>query len=326
MAMYSLDMMRIALELATHNDVYEDIASKFFEHFLHIAEAMTRICGAGLWDEDDRFYYDWLELPGHSKVPLRVRSMVGLIPLFAVEVLEPELLERLPAFRRRLEWFLNHRRDLHGLVSQWEVEGVGHRRLLSLLRGSRMKALLRRMLDEREFLSPHGVRALSRVHLDKPFQFHHADQTFTVRYTPGESDTVMFGGNSNWRGPVWMPVNYLIIEALQRFHHYYGDDFKVECPTGSGNYVTILQVADELSHRLIKLFLRDENGRRPVLGDHPKLQSDPHFRDHVPRAVLRVFPRRHRARRRRIAPDRMDRARREAHPTTPRVASAQTAA
>ena len=282
MAMYSLDLMKIALELALHDDVYEDIASKFFEHFLHIAEATTRIGGSGLWDEDDRFYYDWLDLPnGAGKIPLRVRSMVGLIPLFAVEVLEPDLLERLPSFRRRLEWFLDHRPDLHALVSHWEVGGVGNRRLLSLLRGSRMKALLRRMLDEEEFLSPYGVRALSRIHQREPFRFEHDGARSDVRYTPAESDTTLFGGNSNWRGPIWMPLNYLLIESLQRFHHYYGDDFTVECPTGSGRMLTLLEVADELGRRLIRLFTRDADGRRAVFGDCRKLQDDPHFRDHI---------------------------------------------
>jgi hypothetical protein len=281
MAMYSLDMMRIALELALHNPVYEDIASKFFEHFLHIAEAMSQVGGAGLWDDDDRFFYDCLHLPGDRRVPLRVRSMVGLIPLFAVEVLEPELLERLPGFRRRLEWLLAHRPDLHALVSHWEVEGgVGHRRLLSLLRGSRMKALIQRLVDETEFLSPYGVRALSRAHLEQPFRFEHGGEEFTVRYTPGESDSGVFGGNSNWRGPIWFPMNFLIIESLQRFHHYYGDEFRVECPAGSGNFVTILEVADEISARLQRLFLLDAEGGRPCFGEHPKFR-DPHFRDHV---------------------------------------------
>ena len=281
MAMYALDMMRIALELAQHNPAYEDIASKFFEHFLHIAQAMTQV-GGGLWDEQDRFYYDVLHLPGDRRVPLRVRSMVGLIPLFAVEVLEPELLERVPGFRRRLEWFLRHRPDLHDLVSHWEVDGgVGHRRLLSLLRGSRMKALLRRMLDEDEFLSPHGVRAMSRAHLARPFRFEHGGRELVVAYAPGESTSHMFGGNSNWRGPVWFPVNYLLIEALQRFHHYYGDDFKLDCPTGSGRPATLLEIADELSRRLVALFTRDASGVRPSQANHPKLLHDPHFRDHI---------------------------------------------
>ncbi len=282
MAMYSLDMMRIALELAQYNTTYEDIASKFFEHFLHIAEAMTKVGDGGLWDDDDRFYYDCLHMPDERRIPLRVRSMVGLIPLFAVEVLEPELLERVPGFRRRLEWFLKQRPDLHALVSHWESDtGVGHRRLLSLLRGSRMKALFRRMLDETEFLSPYGVRAMSRIHLEQPFRFTQGYQEYVVQYSPGVSTDAAFGGNSNWRGPIWMPVNFLLIEAMERFHHYYGDDFKIECPTGSGQYVTILEAANEISRRLQKLFLRDDSGMRPSQPNHPKIQHDPHFRDHV---------------------------------------------
>jgi len=284
MAMYSLNLMRIALELAKHNSAYEDIATKFFEHFLHIAEAMNNIGehGVGLWDDDDKFFYDVLHLPNGEMKQLKVRSMVGLIPLFAVEVLDPELLKAVPEFARRLEWFLDYRPDLAKLVSHWEVEGQGHRRLLSLLRGHRMKKLLKRMLDETEFLSEFGVRALSRHHEREPYVFElmHG-QTATVAYRPAESDTGLFGGNSNWRGPIWFPVNYLIIESLQRFHHYYGDDFRVECPTGSGNLLTIREVADELSRRLARIFLKDENGRRPVFGHHPLLQSDPHFRDYV---------------------------------------------
>ena len=282
MAMYSLNLMRIALELAQHNDTYEDIASKFLEHFLLIAGAMTTVGEGGLWDEEDAFYYDWLETSNpRRRMPLRARSMVGLIPLFAVEVLEADLLDRLPGFRKRMEWFLNSRKDLYDLVSHWEVPGVGQRRLLSLLRGRRMKALLRRMLDEQEFLSPYGVRALSRVHLDHPLHLEQDGQQFTVRYAPGESDTGLFGGNSNWRGPVWMPVNYLLIESLQKFHHYYGPDFKVECPVGSGQKVTLLEASEEVSRRVLRLFSRDDQGRRPLFGDVEKFQSDPHFRDHV---------------------------------------------
>jgi hypothetical protein len=283
-AMYSLNLMRIALELAQHNDVYEDIASKFFEHFLHIAEAMTKIGGEqqGLWDDVDKFYYDVLCVPGSAPLPLRIRSMVGLIPLFAVEVLEPELLERLPGFDARLRWFLEHRPDLAALVSRWQDTATEERHLLSLLRGHRMKKLLVRMLDETEFLSSYGVRALSRQHLEHPFELQVLGQSFSVRYLPAESDSGLFGGNSNWRGPIWMPVNYLLIESLQKFHHYYGDDFKVECPTGSGQYLTLDQIAEELSRRLCRLFLRDERGRRPVLGESELLQNDPHFRDYVP--------------------------------------------
>ncbi|MEE4379220.1 MAG: glucosidase [Candidatus Competibacteraceae bacterium] len=283
MAMYSLNLMRIALELALHNPVYEDIATKFFEHFLHIAEAMNNIGdeGIGLWNEEDQFYYDELNLPDGRLIPLKVRSMVGLIPLFAVEVLEQDLLDRLPDFRRRLEWFLNYRPDLAQLVSRWHEPGLGDRRLLSLLRGSRMKRLLSRALDEAEFLSPYGLRSLSRAHHEQPYVFDCFGSPVTVAYLPAESDSGLFGGNSNWRGPIWFPVNYLLIESLQKFHHYYGDEFKIECPTGSGRYVTINDVADDLSHRLSGLFLKDQNGRRAVFGDHEKLQSDPHFRDHI---------------------------------------------
>ena len=283
MAMYSLNLMRIALELAVAKPVYEDMAIKFFEHFLSIAKAMTDMGGkgVGLWDEADGFYYDELKLPDGRIIPLKARSMVGLIPLFAVEVLEPELLARLPGFATRLRWVLEHRPDLAGLVSRWFEPGRGERRLLSLLRGHRMKLLLRRLLDETEFLSPFGVRALSKTHEDHPYEFRADGQMLSVKYVPGESGTGMFGGNSNWRGPVWFPVNYLIIESLQKFHHYYGDDFKVECPTGSGNLVTILEAAQEITRRLTRLFRRDAEGRRPGLGRYEKLQRDPHFRDYV---------------------------------------------
>ncbi len=283
-AMYSLNLMRIALELAQHNDVYEDIASKFFEHFLHIAEAMTKVGTEehGLWDDVDKFYYDVLCVPGSESRPMRIRSMVGLIPLFAVEVLEPELLESLPGFEGRLRWFLEHRPDLASLVSRWQETAREERHLLSLLRGHRMKKLLLRMLDETEFLSTYGVRALSRKHADEPFEMDVRGERFSVKYLPAESESGLFGGNSNWRGPIWLPVNYLVIESLQKFHHYYGDDFKVECPTGSGRYLTLLEIADELSRRLCRLFLRDEQGRRAVFGDSALLQNDPHFRDYVP--------------------------------------------
>ncbi len=284
MAMYSLNLMRIALELAEHNHVYEDIASKFFEHFLNIAEAMSCMYSAdiGLWDEEDQFFYDVLNLPDNQKIRLRVRSMVGLIPLFAVETLEPELLEKLPGFRKRLEWFLSHRPDLADLVSHWQSPGRGQRRLLSLLRGHRMKKLLRRMLDESEFLSDYGVRAVSRAHLDQPFVLKVGDVDQSVCYAPAESESRQFGGNSNWRGPIWFPLNFLIVESLQKFHHYYGDDFKVEYPTGSGRFLTLDEVATELSHRLSRIFLKDANGERAVLRHQPALQTDPHYADCIP--------------------------------------------
>jgi hypothetical protein len=282
MAMYCLNLMRIALELGQHNHVYEDIATKFFEHFLYIAQAMTNMAGQGIgmWDEEDEFFYDELYLPDGEIVPLRVRSMVGLIPLFAVETIPSDTLARMPQFRERLDWFLNYRPELSGLVSRWREPGLGGRRLLSLLRGFRMKALLRRMLDETEFLSDYGIRALSKAHKDHPYVFETQGHRLSVSYVPAESESGMFGGNSNWRGPIWLPVNYLLIESLQKFHHYYGDGFTVECPTGSGNMLTLEQVAEELARRLSRIFLRDEQGRRAAVGEHPKLQNDPHFRDY----------------------------------------------
>jgi hypothetical protein len=283
MAMYCLNLLRIALELALHNHVYEDIATKFFEHFLAIAGAINGVGEdvLGLWDETDQFYYDHLNLPDGENVPMKIQSAVGLIPLLAVEVLEPDVLKQLPQFAARLEWYLNHRPQLAALISDWKVGGTGDRRLLSLLRGHRMKALLKRMLDETQFLSGQGVRSLSRFHEQHPFRFETGGQTYEVGYWPAESRSRVFGGNSNWRGPVWMPINFLIIESLQKFHYYYGDDFKVECPTGSGKFMNINEVAEELTRRLSRLFLKGEDGQRPVLKYHPKLATDPHFKDYV---------------------------------------------
>ena len=282
MAMYALNMMRISLELAKSNRVYEATANKFFEHFLAIAEAMTRDdARRGLWDDVDKFYFNVLQRPDGTAIPLRIFSLVGLIPLLAVEVLEPEMLKRSPEFSARLQWVLEHRPDLASLVSHWEVEGEGSRRLLSLLRGSRMKSLLRRMLDETAFLSPYGIRSVSRVHLEKPFTLDLDGQHFSMGYVPGDSSTREFGGNSNWRGPVWMPINYLLVESLYGFHRYYGDDFRVEYPVGSGVEYSLREVADALSERLTHLFLRNADGKRPAFGDSPILQEDPHFRDHL---------------------------------------------
>jgi hypothetical protein len=283
MGMYCLNMMLIALELALKNDVYEDIASKFFEHFLEIAGAMNNVGGDGfgLWDEEDKFYYDVLELPDASIHPLKVRSMVGLIPLFAVETLDPVYLNRLPRFKERVEWYLKVRPELAGLISRWPQEGSGDRKLLSLLRGHRMKRLLNRMLDPKEFLSDYGVRSLSKYHESNPYRFFLGESAHQVSYDPGESTTSMFGGNSNWRGPIWFPVNYLIIESLQKFHHYYGEDFKVECPTGSGNYCSLLEASQQIGHRLCSLFLKDEKGTRPAMRHAEKTANDPYFKDNV---------------------------------------------
>jgi len=268
MAMYSLNLLRIALELARTNPIYQDMATKFFEHFLYIAAALNDLGGAGIefWDSEDEFFYDVLHKPDGA-VSLRVRSLVGLVPLFAVEILEPGHLAALPEFRKRLEWFEAHRPDLAGLVSRWQERGQGQRRLLSLVRAHRMKCVLRRALDETEFLSDFGVRSLSRYHLDHPYRIQMGDGEHVVRYRAAESDSRMFGGNSNWRGPIWFPVNHLLIESLHKFHAYYGDDFRVECPTGSGTLLTLEEVADELCRRLARLCRADPGGR-PAAGDH----------------------------------------------------------
>lgn len=283
MGMFCLNMLTIALELACYNPVYQDIATKFFEHFLYIAAAMNNLGGDGipLWDDEDEFFYDVLQIPPNTQFPMKVRSMVGLIPLFAVTSLEPDILERLPVFRQRLDWFLENRSDLARLVSRWQDEGMRARHLVALLRGHRLKRLLKRALDPDEFLSPYGIRALSKHHAAQPYMLALHNMDYKVEYVPGESNTDLFGGNSNWRGPVWFPVNYLIIESLQNFHHYFGPDFKVECPTGSGTLLTLKEVADFLSQRLISLYTRDEQGRRAVYGDQPVLQNDPHWRDYL---------------------------------------------
>src|SRR3984893_11069223 len=264
MGMFSLNLMRIAIELAMENHVYENIATKFFEHFLSIAAAMNKLCGkgVGLWDEEDEFYYDLLRTPGGRYLPLKVRSLVGLMPLLAVETIQWQLIDALPGFKARLEWYLVHRPDLASLVSRWQEPGMGERRLVALTRGHRMKCLLRRMLDPEEFLSDYGVRSLSKFHKDHPYVLTVRGEEKIVNYEPAESQTGIFGGNSNWRGPVWFPINYLLIESLQQFHHYYGDDFKVECPTGSGTFLNLNEIANDLSNRLIKLWLRGENGER----------------------------------------------------------------
>jgi hypothetical protein len=281
MAMYTLNLLAIALELAGKEPSYEDVASKFWEHFIYIAHAMSHRGqdGVGLWDDTDGFFYDVLKLPDGRQHPIRIRSMVGLIPLFAVETLEPELLERLPGFKRRLEWFIDNRPDLTGNVACMRASGMGERRLLSIAGADQLRRILRFMLDEDEFLSPHGIRALSRYHKANPYILAVNDVEHRVDYEPAESTTGLFGGNSNWRGPVWFPLNYLLIESLQKFHHYLGHDFKVEFPTRSGNMLSLWQVAAELSRRLTAVLLRDEHGRRPVYASIEKFQTDPHWRN-----------------------------------------------
>ncbi|HEY8400820.1 MAG TPA: glucosidase [Cytophagaceae bacterium] len=284
MAMYALNMLRISIELSLTKPVYQDCASKFFEHFLYIAGASVNIGGEqgiSLWDEEDQFFYDVLHLPTDERIPLKVRSMVGLIPLYAVETIDPLRLEKLPDFKRRLEWVLTNRPDLAALISRWYEHGKGETRLLSVLRGHRMKMLLKRLLDENEFLSEYGVRSLSKFHEDHPYEFVSKDQVYKVKYTPGESDTKLFGGNSNWRGPIWFPVNYMIIESLLKYYQYFGDEYKVELPTGSGNMVTLKEVAKDLGKRLIRIFMKDKNGNRPVYGHYKKLQTDPEFNKYI---------------------------------------------
>jgi hypothetical protein len=283
MAMFTLNMLRISLELSKENKTYQALATKFFEHFLYIAGAMSNAGNEGinLWDEEDEFFYDVLHLPDNSRVKMKVRSMVGLIPLFAVEVLDQEIFDAMPEFTKHLQWFLENRPELAKLVSRWSEKGAGERHLLSLLRGHRMKRILRRMLDESEFLSPYGIRALSRHHLAHPYNMFANGSEFSVKYTPGEGDSALFGGNSNWRGPIWFPVNYLIVESLERFHRYYGDDFKIEHPTGSGQMHTLHEIASDLSERMISIFTADKNGNRPVFAHDPIMQKDPNFKDHI---------------------------------------------
>ena len=281
MAMFTLNLLRIALELATEDRAYEDLATKFFEHFLYIAEAMTNAGGIGLWDEQDQFYYDVLRLQEGPPIPLRVRSIVGLIPLFAVTVMGSRATATLPEFRERMQFMLLHRPDLAALISRWTEPGAGEQHLLSLLRGHRMKKLLLRMLDEAEFLSPHGVRALSKHHQDHPYVLEHGGARFSIGYEPGEGSSAAFGGNSNWRGPIWMPVNILLIDSLREFHRYYGDDFQVECPVGSGSFRSLDEVADILRQRLTSLFLKGPDGRRPMHGDDEMSQADPHFSENL---------------------------------------------
>jgi hypothetical protein len=284
MAMYCLNLLAIAMELASEDPTYEDVASKFWEHFLYIANAINHLGSdrtGSMWDEADGFFYDVLHMPDGSHMPLKVRSMVGLIPLFAVETLEPKICDRLEGFKRRLEWFVEHRSDLTRNIASMRTPGEGERRLLSIVTAEQLRRILKVMLDEREFLSPYGIRAVSRIHRDQPYILPTNGIEYRVDYEPGESSTRLFGGNSNWRGPVWFPVNFLLIESLQKFYHYLGDNFKVECPTGSGQVMTLWEVAAELSRRLTRIFLKGSDGRRPVNGSKRLYHEDPNWRDLV---------------------------------------------
>src|SRR6476646_1794591 len=281
MGMYCLNMLAIALELAKEDPAYEDVASKFFEHFVYIARAMNDFGtdGRSLWDDEDGFYYDVLHLPNGDDHFLKIRSMVGLIPLFAVETLEPEIVDRLPGFKRRMQWFIDNHADVPEHIEMTQRSARGVRRLLSLANRKQLKRILSRMLDETEFLSPYGVRSLSRYHLDHPYEVQVNDHISRVDYEPAESTSGLFGGNSNWRGPIWFPLNYLLVESLQKYHHYYGEDFKTECPARTGNEVDLWEVAAEISRRLVHIFVRGKDGRRPVAGSLELFQTNPHWKD-----------------------------------------------
>jgi hypothetical protein len=280
MAFYCSTMLSIALKLAEKDPIYEDIASKFFEHFVAIADAINTLGGTGLWNEEDGFYYDQVRTQSGQTVPLKIRSIVGVIPLFAGEILEQDVIDRLPGFRKRMEWFLNNRKDLYHQISMMETRSVGEHthRLLAIPTRTRMQRVLTRLLDEKQFLSPFGIRSLSAEYAEHPYRTELDGEEHRISYDPGESTTGLFGGNSNWRGPIWMPINYLIIEALERYNHFYGDDFQVECPTGSGNLMNLSAVAREINRRLCKLFLPDSSGWAPWQGEDRIYSNDPHWR------------------------------------------------
>jgi len=283
MAFYCLTMLSMALELASEDPAYEDVASKFFEHFIAITDSMNTLGGTGLWNEEDGFYYDQLHVDGLS-FPLRLRSMVGVVPLFAVEILEESVIAKLPGFRKRMQWFLENREDLARHISYMEMKsgGSAHRhRLLAVPSRDRLERVLEYLLDEKEFLSAHGLRALSRIHGERPYTFSVGEREYRVAYDPGESTSGTFGGNSNWRGPVWFPMNYLVIEALERYYHYYGNELTVEMPRGSGHRMNLREVALELAKRLSSTFLPDANGRRPCHGDDERFAKDPHWKELV---------------------------------------------
>ena len=282
MAFYCNTMLAIALELASEDPAYEDVASKFFEHFVAITDAMNTLGGSGLWNEDDGFYYDQLHLNG-TQTALRIRSLVGLAPLFACEIIDDDVIDKLPGFRKRMDWFLRNRPDLGRHIAYMEKPATGDAlgrslRLLAIPSRDRLERVLRRLLDESEFLSPYGIRSVSRAHKNEPYVFRHGGDERRIDYDPAESTSGLFGGNSNWRGPIWFPMNYLLVEALERYGHFYGDSLLVECPTGSGHMMTLDQVARELSARLTRIFLADKEGHRPCHGGNSRYASDPHWR------------------------------------------------
>jgi hypothetical protein len=282
MAFFCSTMLSMALELASEDPEYEDVASKFFEHFVAITDAINTLGGSGLWDETDGFYYDQLLMNGQT-IPLRVRSMVGIVPLFTCDVLEDEVVDRLPGFKKRMEWFLEHRQDLAKFISFHETsDDAGHEHthhMLAIPSRERLVKVLSYVLDEKEFLSPYGIRSLSKVHEKHPYVLTQDGQEYRVDYVPGESNTYMFGGNSNWRGPIWLPVNYILVEVLERYHFFYGDTLKVEYPTGSGRKLNLKEISQELGKRLINLFMPESNGRRPCHGDDKLYWEDPSWRD-----------------------------------------------
>ncbi len=281
MAFYCNTMLSMALELAQTNPATEDMASKFFEHFVAIADAINTLGGTGLWDEQDGFYYDQLHVDGQS-VPLRIRSLVGLMPLIACEILEEDAIDKLPGFKKRMQWFLEHRKDLAQHISYMVDDAPGHshgHRLLAIPSRERLERVLRYLLDENEFLSPYGIRSVSKIHEKQPYVFRVGGEEHRVDYVPGESNTGLFGGNSNWRGPIWFPINFLLVEALERYHHFYGDTLRVECPTGSGQMMNLQDVADEIASRLARIFLPDGSGRRPCHGEERRYTEDPHWKD-----------------------------------------------
>jgi hypothetical protein len=282
MGMFCLNMLNIALELAREDPAYEDVASKFFEHFVYICNAMNNIASEGieLWNNEDGFFYDVLHLPDGRRYPMKIRSMVGLIPLFAVTTLESWEIDHLIGFKKRMQWFIENRPDLSEYIETKTAED-GFRRFLSLVNRHRLTRVLTYMLDENEFLSPYGIRSISRFHKDHPYSVHVNGNDYRVDYEPAESTTGLFGGNSNWRGPIWFPLNYLLIESLQKFHFYLGDSFKLEFPTGSGQYCDLWEIAGDLSRRLTHIFLRDVNGRRPVFGGAKKFQEDSNWQNYI---------------------------------------------